>query len=323
VEGTDMDILISLAIGLVMLVIGGDLLVRGSVTAAKNMGVSPLLIGLTLVGFGTSTPELVTSVTAAIEGSPGIAVGNVVGSNIANVLLILGASAVIFPLVIDPKGFKRDVLMLIASSLALLGVVLVGFMPAWVGALFILSLLAYVYFVYREEKRHPDEAALVLEHRAEDAPKGPKGIILPLALAIGGIAITIFGARFFVNGAVDLAKGFGVSDTIIGLTVVAVGTSMPELVTSITAALRKHADVAYGNIVGSNIFNVLFVLGATSLVKPIEIPTQIIQFDIWVLLATTALLVFFARSGLKLMRWEGFVFLAGFVAYTSYLISIA
>jgi cation:H+ antiporter len=224
---------------------------------------------------------------------------------------------------IDPKGFKRDVLMLIASSLALLGVVLVGFIPAWVGALFILSLLAYVHYVYREEKRHPDEAALVLEHRAEDAPKGPKGIILPLALAIGGIAITIFGARFFVNGAVDLAKGFGVSDTIIGLTVVAVGTSMPELVTSITAALRKHADVAYGNIVGSNIFNVLFVLGATSLVKPIEIPTQIIQFDIWVLLATTALLVFFARSGLKLMRWEGFVFLAGFVAYTSYLISIA
>lgn len=127
-----MDIAISLAIGLVMLVIGGDLLVRGSVTAAKSMGVSPLLIGLTLVGFGTSTPELVTSVTAALEGSPGIAVGNVVGSNIANVLLILGASAVIYPLVIDPKGFKRDIIVLILSSFALLTVVLVGFMPAWV-----------------------------------------------------------------------------------------------------------------------------------------------------------------------------------------------
>ena len=318
-----MEIAISLAVGLAMLVVGGDLLVRGSVTAAKNMGVSPLLIGLTLVGFGTSTPELVTSVTAALEGSPGIAVGNVVGSNIANVLLILGASAVIFPLVIDPKGFKRDVLVLIASSLALLGVVLVGFMPSWVGLLFIGSLLAYVYFVYRQEKQHPDEAAVVLEHRAEDAPQGPKGILLPLILAVGGIAITIFGARFFVNGAVDLAKGFGVSDTIIGLTVVAVGTSMPELVTSITAALRKHADVAYGNIVGSNIFNVLFVLGATAVVKPIEIPAQIVQFDIWVLLATTAVLVFFARSGLKLVRWEGLVFIAGFVAYTGYLISIA
>ncbi|MFN8956630.1 MAG: sodium:calcium antiporter, partial [Hyphomonadaceae bacterium] len=212
---------------------------------------------------------------------------------------------------------------LILSSFALLTVVLVGFMPAWVGILFILSLFGYLYFVYRQEKQHPDEAAVVLEHRVEDVPKGPKGILLPLALAVGGIAITIFGARFFVNGAVDLAKGFGVSDTIIGLTVVAVGTSMPELVTSITAAFRKHADVAYGNIVGSNIFNVLFVLGATSLVKPIEIPKQIIQFDIWVLLATTALLVFFARTGLKLMRWEGFVFLAGFVAYTSFLISIA
>jgi cation:H+ antiporter len=318
-----MDIAISLVIGLIMLVIGGDLLVRGSVTAAKSMGVSPLLIGLTLVGFGTSTPELVTSVTAAAEGSPGIAVGNVVGSNIANVLLILGASSIIYPLVIDPKGFKRDILMLVASSFVLLGVALVGFMPAWVGALFILSLFAYVYLVYRQEKQHPDEAAVVLLHRVEDVPAGPKGIILPLALALGGIAITIFGARFFVNGAVDLAKGSGVSDTIIGLTVVAVGTSMPELVTSITAAIRKHADVAYGNIVGSNIFNVLFVLGATALVKPIEIPTQIIKFDIWVLMATTALLIFFARTGLKLARWEGFVFVAGFVAYTVYLISIA
>ncbi|GBF57728.1 inner membrane protein YrbG [Candidatus Phycosocius bacilliformis] len=318
-----MEIAISLAVGLALLVLGGDLLVRGSVTAARNMGVSPLLIGLTLVGFGTSTPELVTSVTAALEGSPGIAVGNVVGSNIANVLLILGASAVIFPLVIDPKGFKRDVVVLIASTLALLAVVLVGFMPSWVGVVFILALFGYVYFVYRQEKAHPDEAAVVLEHRVEDAPKGPKGVLWPLVMSVAGIAITIVGARYFVGGAVDLAKGFGISDTIIGLTVVAVGTSMPELVTSITAAFRKHADVAYGNIVGSNIFNVLFVLGATSLVKPIEIPDQIIAFDIWVLLATTALLVLFARTGLKLLRWEGLVFVGGFIAYTGYLIHLA
>jgi cation:H+ antiporter len=318
-----MEIAISLAIGLVLLVVGGELLVRGAVAAAKSLGVSPLLIGLTLVGFGTSTPELVTSVTAAMAGSPGIAVGNVVGSNTANILLILGAAAIIYPLTVDPKAFKRDAIMLAAAALACLAVVLYGHITALIGVIFILSLLAYVGYVYIQEKNAPDEAAVVVEHIVEDTGKGPKSIILSVGLAVVGIAITIAGARFFVDGAVDLAKTFGVSDTIIGLTVVAVGTSMPELVTSVMAALRKHSDVAYGNIIGSNIFNVLFVLGATSLVKPIDIPPQIAQLDIWVMLGATALLIFFARSGFKLQRWEGFAFIAGFVGYTTYLISIA
>jgi cation:H+ antiporter len=318
-----MEIAISLVVGLALLVAGGELLVRGAVAAAKSLGVSPLLIGLTLVGFGTSTPELVTSVTAALEGSPGIAVGNVVGSNTANILLILGAAAVIYPLSVDAKSFKRDSIMVGAAALACLAVVLYGTVNAIVGALFIASLLAYVGYVYVQEKRAPDEAAVVIEHIVEDTGKGPANVWLSVGMAVAGIAITIFGARFFVDGAVGLAKGFGVSDTIIGLTVVAVGTSMPELVTSVMAALRKHSDVAYGNIIGSNIFNILFVLGATSLVKPIEVPAQIAQLDIWVMLGATALLIFFARSGFKLQRWEGFAFLGGFVAYTTYLISIA
>ena len=146
---------------------------------------------------------------------------------------------------------------------------------------------------------------------------------LSVAMAVAGIAITIFGARFLVDGSIALAKGLGVSDTIIGLTIVAVGTSMPELVTSVMAAIRKHADVAYGNIVGSNIFNVLFILGTTSMIQPIDIPAQIARFDIWVMLAATGLLVYFARTGTKIQRWEGGVFMACYVAYTGYLISIA
>lgn len=318
-----MQIWLNIAVGLVLLVVGGELLVRGAVASAKALGVSPLLIGLTLVGFGTSTPELVTSVTAALNGSPGIAVGNVVGSNIANILLILGLSAVIYPMAVNPKGFKRDAIMLVASAVACAAVVLYGRMGPIAGTLFIAGLIAYLVYVYRQEKTAPDEAAVVAEHRSEDARAGPKTMVLSVVMAAVGIAVTIYGARFLVSGAIELAKSYGISDTIIGLTVVAVGTSMPEFVTSVMAAIRKHADVAYGNIIGSNIFNVLFILGATSFIQPIDIPAQIARFDIWVMLATTALLVVFARTGIKLQRWEGFVFISCYVAYTGYLISIA
>lgn len=318
-----MDVWMNIALGLVLLLVGGELLVRGAVASAKSLGASPLLIGLTLVGFGTSTPELVTSVTAALNGSPGIAVGNVVGSNIANVFFILGLSALIYPMAVNPKGFKRDAVMLSVSALACLGVVLHGRMDMLVGVVFLGILLAYIVFVYTQEKHMPDEAAAVAEHRAQDARKGPGNMALSVGMAVAGIAITIFGARFLVDGSIALAKGLGVSDTIIGLTIVAVGTSMPELVTSVMAALRKHADVAYGNIVGSNIFNVLFILGTTSIIQPIDMPHQIARFDIWVMLAATGLLVYFARTGTKLQCWEGWVFIAGYAAYTSYLITIA
>lgn len=173
-----MEIAIALIIGLMLLVVGGELLVRGAVATAKSFNVSPLLIGLTLVGFGTSTPELVTSVTAALEGSPGIAVGNVVSSNTANILLILGISAVIYPLAVSPKSFKRDAIVLAVSSLACLAVVLYGTMSAFVGIVFILSLFVYVGYVYVQEKNAPDEAAIVFEHMVEDTGKGPNKIVL-------------------------------------------------------------------------------------------------------------------------------------------------
>jgi cation:H+ antiporter len=321
--GDCMEIAGGLIFGLFLLVVGGELLVRGAVAAAKSLGVSPLLIGLTLVGFGTSTPELVTSITAALGGSPGIAIGNAVGSNIANILLVLGAAAIIYPLSVNPKGFKRDATMVGATALVCLAVVLYGTITAPIGIAFLIALVAYVSYVYISEKNTPDEAGLVIEHIVEDTGSGPKNMFLSVAMAIGGIAITIAGARFFVGGAVELAQTFGVSDTIIGLTVVAIGTSMPELVTSVMAALRKHSDVAYGNIIGSNIFNVLFVLGTTAIIKPIIVPPQIAQLDIWVMLAATCLLIFFARSGFKMVRWEGAAFLVAFAGYTAFLVSIA
>ncbi len=309
--------------GLILLIVGGELLVRGAVSSARTLGVSPLMIGLTLVGFGTSTPELVTSVTAALAGAPGIAVGNVVGSNIANILLILGVAAVIYPLAIDVRGFKRDAIMLIAATLACLAVVLYGHIGMLLGGAFVAALLAYLMFVYQSEKRMPDAAAVVAEHVAASARSGPRQVILAVGIAIFGIVITILGARFLVDGAVLLAKGYGISDTIIGLTIVAVGTSMPELVTSVMAALRRQADVAYGNIIGSCLFNSLFILGSTAMIKPIDIPPQIASVDIWVMLGSSALLVFFARSGFTLKRWEGFVFVCAYIAYTAYLVSIA
>ena len=312
-----------IAFGLVLLIVGGELLVRGAVSSARTLGVSPLMIGLTLVGFGTSTPELVTSVTAALAGAPGIAVGNVVGSNIANILLILGVAALIYPLSIDARGFKRDAIMLIAATLACLAVVLHGHMGMLLGCLFVGALLAYLVYVYQSEKRTPDAVTVVAENVVAHARSGPRQVVLAICIAIFGIVITIVGARFLVDGAVLLAKGYGISDTIIGLTIVAVGTSMPELVTSVMAAMRRQADVAYGNIIGSCLFNTLFILGSTAIIKPIDIPPQIANVDIWVMLGASALLVFFARSGFTLRRWEGVVFVSGYVAYTAYLISIA
>lgn len=312
-----------LIVGLALLAIGGEVLVRGATQAARMLGVSPLLIGLTLVGFGTSTPELVTSLTAAFEGSPGIAIGNVVGSNTANILFILGLTALIMPLAVDKDAFKRDGLVLILSTFACLGAILLGFMERWVGIVFLLGLIAYVVWAYMGERKTGGAEAQMQEHKVEDTGALPGGLIGALVFAVGGIAITIVGARFLVDSAIDIAKGFGISDTIIGLTVVAVGTSLPELITSVIAALRRHSDVALGNIIGSNIYNVLGILGVTALIKPIPVPPQIAQLDIWVMLGATVLLLVFLRSGWKLVRWEGAVFMGLYAAYVAWLVATA
>lgn len=305
--------------GLILLAVGGDTLVRGAVGIASRLGVSPLLAGLTIVGFGTSTPELVTSLFAAFDEAPGIAVGNVVGSNIANILLILGVSALILPLAVNPAAFRRDGLALVMATLACLAAVLLSFLSRPVGFALLALLIAYIVWAHRSERRRPDAEAAMHEHVAADASTPGLGLLAALGLAVAGIIGTIIGARLLVDGAIEIARDFGVAETVIGLTVVAVGTSLPELVACVIAAMRRHGDVVLGNIIGSNIYNVLGILGVTAIVHPISIPEEIASFDIWVLLGTTALLGLFLRTGWTLKRWEGGVFLILYAGYVGYL----
>lgn len=308
-----------LALGLVLLVLGGELLVRGAVAIAKRLGVSPLMIGLTLVGFGTSTPELVTSLEAVLAGSPGIAMGNVIGSNTANILLILGVAAMIRPVTATPAAFRRDGSVLVASALLCLAVVLYGSVGRLAGLLFLAALLAYLAATYVLERRAQSAAAHVLAAEAEIVEPTPAGRWIALVFLVGGIALTILGARLLVDSAIEIASGLGVSDSIIGLTLVAIGTSLPELVTSVVAALRGQSDVAFGNVVGSNIFNVLGILGVTAVVTPLRIPAEIAGFDIWVMLAATAGLLLVTLTGWRVTRLEGGFMVACYGAYITYL----
>ena len=300
--------------GFVLLGVGGEILVRGSVGAARAAGVSPLLSGLVLVGFGTSTPELVTSLTAAMQDAPGIAVGNVVGSNIANILLILGVTGVIAPIMLQPSVIRRDMIALAVASAAGVIAVVAGFIDVWFGLVLVLLLAGYIVQAYLRERRLEAAAGA-----GEPRPKDWRSIGINIALTAAGIALTVSGARMLVTGAIDLAEGLGVPDTVIGLTVVAVGTSLPELVACVVAALRRHSDVALGNVIGSNIYNILGILGVTAMVSPIRVPPEIARLDIWVMVAATAALIAFMRTGGGLQRLESAGLLIGYVAYVGFL----
>ncbi|ANK13022.1 calcium/sodium antiporter [Erythrobacter neustonensis] len=309
------------AAGLVLLAIGGELLVRGSVGMATRLGISPLLAGLTIVGFGTSTPELATSIQAAMAGSPGIAVGNVIGSNIANILFILGVSALILPLSVNPASFKRDSIALGGSALLCTGAVLTGVIGPVIGIILIACLVGYLYWAYKTESAAPcPEGARHEAEAAEHPVPATTAPILLIGMIIAGLAAAIFGAGWLVDGAVVLASAAGLSEAVIGLTVVAVGTSLPELIACVIAVLRKHEDVALGNVVGSNIYNILGILGITAMVKPITIPEEIARFDVWVMLAVTALLLVQLRSGWRLSRAEGGLLVLIYAAYTAFLV---
>jgi len=318
-----MDIWLPLLGGLVLLIAGGDLLVRGAVQVAERLGVSPLVIGLTLVGFGTSMPELVTSVKAALAGSPGIAFGNIVGSNIANILLIVGIASILFPISVASSALRRDAVVMLAVAVGFTTLGFVMPMGRLAGAIFVAALAAYVYLAFRQEKSSSEHGAVFEKQAALQgadpalAPGIPRrdGILLPLLLAIGALVLVILGGTFLVSGAVNLAQSFGISETVIGLTIVAVGTSMPELVTSVVAAIRRQSDVAFGNIVGSNIYNILGIGGVTGLIAPSAIPPEIVRFDNPVMIGVTVLLVIFASTGLRICRWEGVALLAGYCAY--------
>jgi len=320
--------------GLALLIGGGELLVRGATTIARRLGISPLLIGLTLVGFGTSTPELVTSVEASLAGSPGIAVGNVVGSNIANILLILGIAAVITPIGVGQDALRRDGLFVLLTALTFYAIAQFGSLDRLVGFAFIVALAGYVYYAYRQELAGAPvghtaayekfEAHEELFHnrapRRDEAsePVGwsaGRGSLVPLALALLGLALVVGGGKLLIDGATGFARSAGISEAVIGLTIVAVGTSLPELVTSVVAALRGQSDVALGNVLGSNIYNILGIAGVTGLIAPTVVPPEIASFDSLVMVAVSVVLLIVAGTGYVIRRGEGVILVASYAAY--------
>ncbi|WLD58526.1 calcium/sodium antiporter [Salinispirillum sp. LH 10-3-1] len=302
-------------LGILLLTGGGEALIRGSLAAAKRLGVSPLLSGLLIVGFGTSAPELVVSIDAAISGRPDIAVGNVVGSNIGNSLLILGLCALITPLAVKPLVLRRDGLMVVVAS-ALFLILLGGSALVQLDAAILLfALLLYLVLAYRTERSGAAPSAELHLAESEEVTALPTQAWQIIGAILFGLALLIVGSQVLLRGATGIATSFGVSEAVIGLTLVAIGTSLPELSISVIAAFRRHADVAIGNILGSNIFNVLGILGISALLQPLPIHPRILQFDQWVLMGTALLLFVFLYTGRRLSRTEGGILLFGYGAY--------
>lgn len=312
-------IYLMLLLGLFLLAFGGDTMVSGSVALAKKMGVSTLLIGLTLVGFGTSTPELLTSLMAVFKGSEGIAVGNVVGSNIANILLVLGMAAVIAPVQVDIKSFKRDGSFLGISCVMLILAALIGRINALFGFVLTALLITYVVYSYISDKKHQKKKrAQMSAEEQEICQVAHMPTWKALVKAIGGIALTMLGAKLLVDNSIVLAQQWGVSESVIGLTIVAVGTSLPELATSVMSAIRGHNDVAFGNVVGSNIYNALFILGVTALFMPIVVPAGMGK-DVILMVLITSVLIGIAFWKKKFSRPIGWMFLGVYAVYNYYL----
>ena len=315
--------LLWLAIGSAALYYGAEWLVGGGSKTAKKLGISPLIIGLTLVAYGTSAPELVVSVDSALAGQGGISIGNVVGSNICNIALILGLCAVITPLTVNRAMLKSDVPVMALTAVAFCliywwqdGINRIG------GAILFAGFVLYNAKVIIGAKK---EAAL--NHSVETAPeedgdKAEKPLYLYLLLAVLGLVVLVLGSKAFLKGAIEIAKLTGLSETVIGLTIVAVGTSLPELATSVVAAIKGERDIAIGNVVGSNIFNILLIMGVAPLITPLT-GANIQPMDLIALLATTFLLIPFMITGFRLNRVEGAVLLAMYGAYTAWLISCA
>lgn len=312
--------LLLVAAGLVLLFVGGEGLVRGSVTIAERLGISKLLIGLIIVGFGTSTPELLVSVNAALDGAPEIALGNVVGSNIANVLLILGVAAIIVPITGWQRTAVREALVATLVGLVVVGLVQGAVITRMEGIAMLVVLAGYLFASYWLERR--DREANTFEHEAEEFEDLAltRSWMAP-ALALGGIAALVFGADMLVEGAVNIARNFGVPDAVIGLSLVAIGTSLPELATAIVAALRRHSDVVLGNVIGSNIFNILAILGVTVVIQPIEISARFREIDTPVMLGASLFLLVLLFATKTIRRIWGAVMLAAYAAYMVLLFS--
>ena len=301
-----------LAAGLVLLVFAGDYLVRGSVGLAENLGISPLVIGLTVVAFGTSAPELFISTQAALSGSPGIAIGNVVGSNVANVLLVIGLPALIAPLAATEPGLRRNMTVMLGVTAVYFWMSMNGIVGRLEGLVLFAMLAAYIGWQIHmaRARREPQDD---YHEEIGEAPHDKYRIGLSI---VGGLIGLPVGAQLTVLGASDIARAFGVSDEAIGLTIVAVGTSLPELATTLTAVLRGSTAVAMGNVVGSNLFNIMCILGITGMIVPLSVSDRIIAIDNWVMAATTLILALLAYARMSAGRIIGVVMVLAYAAYT-------
>ena len=314
-------------LGMAILVVGAALLVRGASRLALSFGISPLVVGLTVVAFGTSAPELAVSVQSAYSGQVDIAMGNVVGSNILNVLFILGLSALIVPLIVNRQLVRQEVPIMIGLSLLLFVLGLDGTVSRGDGALFLVMLTGYTVFLIRQSRAAVRAAASARPAETGEMPSSAwdRHWSVQLALIIVGLLLLVQGSNWLVDAAVTIARHLGVSELVVGLTVVAAGTSLPEVATSVMASVRGERDIAIGNIVGSNIFNILAVLGVSSVLAPggLSVSPAVLNFDMLVMIAAAlaCLPVFF--TGYRIARWEGAMFLAYYVAYTAYLILAA
>ena len=308
-------------LGLVVLVVGADVMVRGASRLAVSFGVSPLVVGLTVVAFGTSAPEMAVAVGSALAGTPDLAIGNVVGSNIANVLLPLGIPALLTPLLVDEQIIRQEIPIMIGASALLVVMALDGNIGLLESIVLFALVIAYTVFLViqsrRASKAVQDEFETGIPTSTWDSHWA-----VQIGLIAAGLVMLVVGADWLVDAAVAFARAFGVSDLVIGLTVVAVGTSMPEIATSIVAAMRGQRDIAVGNVVGSNVFNILAVLGAAGIASGAGLPVSEAarNFDLWVMLAVAFACLPIMITGREIARWEGVVFLAYYAAYTAWLV---
>lgn len=315
-----------LIIGLIVLVFAGDLLVRGSVTIAERLGIPPLIIGLTVVALGTSAPELVISLDAALSGAPGIALGNVVGSNIANILLVLGLPSILTPTRCDQRLLLRNTIFMLAATCVFIALAYTSPLHIWQGLILLTMMTGFLWIsaararqaIASHAERQSDSATLTAEPDAPTASGSRK--VMPYVMVIAGLIGLPLGADLTVTGAKEIAHAWGMSDTAIGLTVVAIGTSLPELAATAMAAIRRESAIAVGNVIGSNIFNLLAIMGITSIVAPVPVAPAILHVDIWVMLAASLLILPFIIAKIRIGRVAGIAFVAIYIIYVAMVI---
>jgi cation:H+ antiporter len=321
----DLLTIVFLVFGIVCLVLGAEWLVRGASTVATKLGLAPIVIGLTVVAFGTSAPELAVSVSGALSGNSDVAMGNVVGSNTLNILLILGLSAAISGLSIQQRLLKLDIPLLIVVSLAVYVLVLDDSVSRFEGAILFAGIVAYTVWLLRGARKGESPEVDDEYEQAVETLEGSgfrKSLAFQIGLVVVGLALLVLGSQLLVDAATEIATELGVSDLVIGLTVVALGTSLPELATSVMAAIRGQRDIAVGNVIGSNIFNLLSVLGASAVVSSdgLAVNSEAIRLDIPVMLAATVVLLPICWNGFSVKKWEGATLIVFYVVYVVYLV---